>query len=30
VFSGSACTKWQMPSSKKIDLQFPCGSIIFE
>ena len=30
VFSGSACMKWQMPASKKIDLQFPCGSIIFE
>ena len=30
VFSGTACTKWRMPSSTMIDLQFPCGSIIFE
>src|SRR4029079_12220482 len=30
VFSGSACMKWQIAASTKIDLQFPCGSIIFE
>ena len=30
VFSGTACTTWRNPASKKIDLEFPCGSIIFE
>jgi hypothetical protein len=30
VFSGAACTTWRNPNSKKIDLQFPCGTIIFE
>jgi hypothetical protein len=30
VFSGTACTTWRNPNSKKIDLEFPCGSIIFE
>ena len=30
VFSGTACTTWRNPTSKKIDLQFPCGTIIFE
>ena len=30
VFSGTACTKWRNPTSKKIDLEFPCGTIIFE
>jgi hypothetical protein len=30
VFSGTACTTWRNPNSKKIDLEFPCGTIIFE
>ena len=30
VFSGTACTTWRNPNSKTIDLQFPCGTIIFE
>jgi hypothetical protein len=30
VFSGTACDKWRNPTSKKIDLEFPCGTIIFE
>ncbi len=30
VFSGTACDKWRNPNSKKIDLEFPCGTIIFE
>jgi len=30
VFSGSACTTWRLPASTNIDLEFPCGSIIFE
>jgi hypothetical protein len=30
VFTGTACTTWRNPASKKIDLEFPCGSIIFE
>jgi len=30
VFSGTACDKWRNPASTKIDLQFPCGTIIFE
>ncbi len=30
VLSGAACTKWRMPNNTKIDLQFPCGTIIFE
>jgi hypothetical protein len=30
VFTGAACTTWRNPSSQNIDLQFPCGTIIFE
>jgi hypothetical protein len=30
IFSGAACTTWRLPSSTTLDLQFPCGSIIFE
>jgi hypothetical protein len=30
VFSGAACTTWRNPNSTDIDLQFPCGTIIFE
>jgi hypothetical protein len=30
VFSGSACDTWRKPSSTDINLQFPCGTIIFE
>jgi hypothetical protein len=30
IFSGSACTTWRLPNSQTLDLQFPCGSIIFE
>jgi hypothetical protein len=30
VFSGTACTTWRNPASKTIDLEFPCGTIIFE
>ena len=30
VFSGTTCTTWRNPNSQTIDLQFPCGTIIFE
>jgi hypothetical protein len=30
IFSGAACTTWRLPGSTNLDLQFPCGSIIFE
>jgi hypothetical protein len=30
IFSGDACTTWRKPNSTTLDLQFPCGSIIFE
>jgi hypothetical protein len=30
IFSGSACDTWRKPNSTTLDLQFPCGSIIFE
>ena len=30
IFSGAACATWRLPSSTTLDLQFPCGSIIFE
>jgi hypothetical protein len=30
VLSGMACTRWRMPNNKKIDFEFPCGTIIFE
>ena len=30
IFSGAACTTWRLPASTTLDLQFPCGSIIFE
>lgn len=30
VFNGTACTTWRMPNNKVIDLNFPCGIIIFE
>jgi hypothetical protein len=30
IFSGAACTTWRLPNSTTLDLQFPCGSIIFE
>lgn len=30
IFSGTACTTWRLPNSQTLDLQFPCGSIIFE
>src|SRR4051812_46377522 len=30
IFSGAACNTWRLPTSNTLDLQFPCGSIIFE
>jgi len=30
TLNGTACATWRMPANTKIDLNFPCSSIIFE
>jgi hypothetical protein len=30
TLNGTACTTWRQPQNTKIDLNFPCSSIIFE